>query len=57
MSARRQFGSIRKLPSGHWQVRHSGPNGKLISAPSTFSTRGDASRYLAQVQADLDRGD
>jgi integrase len=57
MSARRQFGSIRKLPSGRWQVRHPGPNGKLISAPNTFATRGDASRYLAQVQADLERGD
>ena len=57
MSARRQFGTIRKLPSGRWQARHPGPSGKLISAPTTFGTKGDASRYLARVQADLERGE
>ena len=57
MSARRQFGSIRKLPSGRWQARHPDTSGKLVSAPTTFSTRVDASRYLARVQSDLERGD
>jgi integrase len=57
MSARRQFGSIRKLPSGRWQARHPDPSGSLVPAPMTFSTRGDASRYLARVQSDLERGD
>jgi integrase len=56
MSARRQFGSIRRLPSGRWQARHPDPSGKLVSAPTTFSTRGDASRYLARIQSDLERG-
>lgn len=56
MSARRQFGSTRKLPSGRWQARHPDPSGKLVSAPTTFSTRGDASRYLARIQSDLERG-
>lgn len=57
MSARRQFGSIRKLPSGRWQARYAETSGNLISAPTTFTTRGDASRYLARVQADLERGE
>jgi hypothetical protein len=56
MSARRQFGSIRKLPSGRWQARYPGPSGALVAAPSTFAARADAARYLARVQADLERG-
>jgi hypothetical protein len=56
MSARRQFGSIRKLPSGRWQARHPDPSGKFVSGPTTFATRADAARYLAQVHADLERG-
>jgi integrase len=56
MSARRQFGSIRKLPSGRWQARYPAPNGSLIAAPTTFAARTDAARYLGRVQADLERG-
>lgn len=56
MSARRQFGSIRKLPSGRWQARYPGPDGSLIAAPTTFAARTEAARYLARVQADLERG-
>src|SRR4051812_32859568 len=55
VSARRQFGSIRKLPSGRWQVRHADPAGTRITVPTTFGTRGDASRYLARVQSDMER--
>lgn len=57
MSARRQFGSIRRLPSGRWQARYPEPSGTLVSAPTTFGTKGDASRYLARVQADQERGE
>lgn len=56
MSARRQFGSIRRLPSGRWQARYPGPNGPMIAAPTTFTSRADAARYLARIQADLERG-
>jgi integrase len=54
--SRRQFGRIRKLPSGRWQARYPIGDGSLHAAPQTFATKGDASRYLATVEADLARG-
>ena len=52
----RSFGTIRKLPSGHWQVRYYDQAGTRHTAPRTFPSRGDASRYLARVEADMLRG-
>ena len=59
MSTRRRsdFGNIRKLPSGRYQVRYLDKSSRFRAAPDTFATRGDASRFLAGVRADLDRGD
>src|ERR1039457_533612 len=54
--SRRQFGRVRKLPSGRWQARYPVGEGELRAAPQTFSTKGDASRYLATIEADLARG-
>lgn len=56
MTARRQFGRIRKLPSGWWQVRYPDGSGSLIAAPTTFAAKADASRFLAQIHADRERG-
>jgi len=57
MPARRSdFGAMRKLPSGRWQVRYRDRSGRMVPAPTTFATRGDASRWLAATRADLDRG-
>lgn len=56
MSKRRQFGKIRRLPSGRWQARFKSSSGEEVSAPGTFATKGEASRFLARVQADMDRG-
>lgn len=56
MPSRRQFGRIRQLPSGRWQVRHRDAGGRDVPAPDTFPTKADAARYLARVQADMDRG-
>ena len=56
MSARRQFGAIRRLPSGRWQARYRASSGPMVTAPSTFATKGDASRWLAVTEADLIRG-
>ena len=53
---RADFGSIRKLQSGRWQARYPDKSGRQRTGPQTFATRGDASRYLAGVRADLDRG-
>lgn len=49
---RRQFGAIRRLPSGRYQARL--PDG--TPAPVTFTTKADAGRWLAAAEADLLRG-
>jgi len=53
---RRSFGSIRKVPSGRYQARYTGPDGLTRCAPVMFTTKGDAEAYLATVRADLVRG-
>ncbi len=52
---RRQFGSLRILPSGKHQARYVGADGKMHRAPVTFDTHGDADTYLSTVRADLTR--
>ncbi len=56
MAGKRQFGSIRKLPSGKYQARYPDAVGQLIPAPTTFATKADAGRYLDQIRTDQDRG-
>jgi integrase len=55
--ARRYFGSVRRLPSGRWQARYQGPDGRFYTArreedggPLTFSGKLYATAYLASVQ-------
>jgi integrase len=55
MPTRRHFGSVRKLPSGRWQVSY-WHEGQRHVAPHTFGTKGDAHSYLAGVEADVVRG-
>jgi integrase len=52
MGRRRQWGSVRKLPSGRYQARL--PDGS--PAPDTFPTKAEASRWLSLAEADLLRG-
>jgi integrase len=56
MRKRRQFGYVRKLPSGRFQASFVGPSGVRQSAPDTFRTKTDANRWLTLVEADLSRG-
>ncbi len=56
MSRRRQFGSIRQLPSGRWQARYVGPDGITYRAPDTFDTKGDAGRYLDAIRTRMGEG-
>jgi hypothetical protein len=51
----RRFGSLRKLPSGRYQVRYPGPDGILRSAPHTFAREGDAQQYLTLVEGQIIR--
>ena len=43
---KRDFGNVRKLPSGNWQARYRGPDGRDHRAPTTFVRRGHAERWL-----------
>ena len=52
----RRFGSIRQLPSGRYQVRYPGPDGRIRSHPETFARKGDASRTLAVLEGQLAHG-
>jgi hypothetical protein len=49
------FGGVRQLPSGRWQARYC-INGLNRTAGQTFSTRGAAQRFLAQVDLERSRG-
>jgi integrase len=60
--SKRRFGSVRVLPSGRWQARYTGPDGRPYTArteagrPLTFATRGDADKWLTLREADILRG-
>jgi integrase len=54
---RRQFGNIRKLPSGRFQVRYLGPDGQMRAAPRTFPRKDEAGRWLIFAQAQMIRGE
>lgn len=56
MSGKRQFGTIRKLPSGRWQARYPDRTGRLVTAPTTYPTKKDAAVFLASIESDLARG-
>jgi hypothetical protein len=44
---RRHSGSLRQLPSGRYQVRYTGPDGRRRTAPQTFPSRTLARRWLS----------
>ena len=54
--SKRQFGTIRKLPSGRWQARYPDGSGRKVPADRTFPTKADAAQFLASVQTDMARG-
>ncbi len=54
---RREFGSVRQLPSGRWQARYRAPDGSRRTAPKTFDTKTDAQTWLTLTQADIERKD
>lgn len=62
-ASKRQFGSVRKLPSGRHQARYTGPDGQTYTArradggPLTFDTKGDATAWLSLRQSEILRKD
>ncbi|SEG31426.1 Site-specific recombinase XerD [Thermomonospora echinospora] len=55
--AKRDFGSVRQLPSGRWQARYRDPDGKRRTAPQTFTTKREANRWLTLKAAEIERGE
>ncbi len=54
---RRTFGSVRLLPSGRFQARYIGPDGREHKAPTTFDARTDADGWLTVERARVIKGD
>lgn len=53
---RRTNGAVRRLPSGRWQARYTGPDG--VSRPlGTFATKDEADLAIAGQSVDVARGD
>jgi integrase len=57
MTGKRRFGAVRKLPSGRYQVRYTGPDGITRPAPHTFRTKTDADIWLTQTETAIHRDD
>jgi integrase len=54
---RRRFGTVRRLPSGRWQVRYPGPDGVVRPADDTFATKTGAETWLTRKEAEILDGD
>ena len=52
---RRRFGHLRRLPSGRWQAKYPGPDGKYHTAPNTFRGKGVAEQWLVEKEAEIGR--
>lgn len=52
---KRDFATIRQLPSKRWQVRYTGPDGIRHTAPRTFAYRVDADTYVAEKRREINR--
>ena len=53
---RREFGAIRKLPSGRYQAHYTGPDAAKHPAPHTFAAKVDAEAWLTDRRREIDRG-
>lgn len=62
MAQRRTFGNVRKLKSGKFQARYTGPDGRMYSArtvggwTSTFDTKGRAEAALSKEHTAIQEG-
>ena len=52
---RRQFGSVRQLPSKRWQASYL-VDGQRVAAPTTFSSAADANAFLSKVETEQREG-
>ena len=54
---RRQWGALRKLPSGRYQASYPDPAGKRRTAPHTFDDMDAARIWLANMRGVIERGE
>ncbi len=53
----RRFGNVRKLPSGRFQIRYPGPDGRMRPGPETYERKGDAEKALVITEAQMASGE
>jgi hypothetical protein len=53
----RRFGSIRTLPSGRFQIRYPGPDGRLRTGADTYPDKRSADRALSLIEGQMMSGD
>lgn len=53
---RSTYGTVRQLPSGRWQARYTGPDGRMRTAPTPFDRKRAAEDWLAGQRTDATRG-
>lgn len=56
MAGKRVHGSFRKLPSGRWQVRYTGPDGLRHRLENTYTTRREAEAAWTRTAGDIGLG-
>ncbi len=54
--SKRQFGNVRKLPSGRFQARYTAPDGSYITAPRTFAAKIHAETWIGDRAREIDAG-
>jgi integrase len=54
--SKRQFGNVRKLPSGRFQARYTAPDGSYITAPQTFAAKIHAETWIGDRAREIDAG-
>jgi integrase len=53
----RRFGNVRALPSGRFQIRYPGPDGRLRTGTTTYATKTLADRALTMIEAQMVTGE
>ena len=52
----RRFGNVRRLPSGRYQIRYPGPDGRMRTGAETYDRLSSAKRALSLIEAQLVTG-
>ncbi len=56
MATRRNWGAIRKLPSGRFQASYIGPDARRHNAPDTFKTKTQGGAWLVSKRTGIQEG-